>query len=442
MAEAGGALVRGLYRAAGFAALPLVPFLLAWRTRKGKEERGRRDERYGRPSINRPAGPLVWIHVASVGETNAVMPLVARIAGEGITVLLTTVTVTSAAVAARRLPKGAFHQYVPLDIEPFIDRFLDAWRPDIALFFESELWPTIMMRLAARGIPEIRINARMTERSFARWEKLGPIMRPLFSQIALTLAQSDGDAKRLAALGFGGVRSAGNLKFDVPAPGADQAALAAFRQATAGRELLVAASTHEGEEAIVAAAHRRVRAARPDFLTVIVPRHPVRGPAIRDALAAEGLAVALRSTGDAVTTATDIYVADTLGELGLFYRAAPVAFVGGTLVPVGGHNPIEAALLGAAILHGPAVANATEIYAALDRGTGTPPVTGADDLAAALLALYADPAAIEAAAARASAALAPYAGALDATLSALAPWLDPLGMAARARANGATAAAS
>lgn len=433
MAEAGGALVRGLYRAAGYAALPLVPFLLAWRTRKGKEERGRRDERYGRPSVNRPAGPLIWIHVASVGETNAVMPLIGRIAGEGITVLLTTVTVTSAAVAARRLPKGAFHQYVALDIEPFVDRFLDAWRPDIALFFESELWPTIMMRLAARGIPEIRINARMTERSFARWEKLGSIMRPLFSQIALTLAQSDGDAKRLAALGFGGVRSVGNLKFDVPAPGADEAALAAFRAATAGREVFVAASTHEGEEAIVAGAHRRVRAARPQFLTVIVPRHPVRGPAIRDALAVEGLAVALRSAGEGVGAATDVYVADTLGELGLFYRAAPVAFVGGTLVPVGGHNPIEAALLGAAILHGPAVANATEIYAALDRGTGMPPVTGAVDLAASLLALYADPAVIEAAAARASAALAPYAGALDATLSALAPWLEPLGMAARAR---------
>jgi len=430
MTDLVGGSARGLYRLAGYAAMPLVPLLLAWRTRKGKEERTRRDERYGRPSINRPAGPLVWIHVASVGETNAVMPLIARIAAEGLTVLLTSVTVTSARVAAQRLPRGAIHQYAPLDIEPFIDRFLDAWKPDLALFFESELWPTTMTRLAARRIPEIRINARMTPRSFRRWRRFGGAMAPLFEGVELALAQSDGDAERLRALGLKQARSVGNLKFDVPAPGAEPLALEDFRRETEGRAVFVAASTHEGEETVVAEAHRAVRARRPEFLSVVVPRHPVRGPALAASLAAAGFSVALRSRGDRVTDATDLYIADTLGELGLFYRTAPAAFIGGTLVPVGGHNPIEAALLETAILHGPQVENAAEIFKALDRGTGRAPVTDAESLAEALDELYADPAALQVLAERGTAALAPFSGALDATLAALRPYLAPLVVAA------------
>ncbi len=425
-----GGTARGLYRLAGYAALPLVPLLLGWRTRKGKEDPVRRGERYGRPSVARPAGPLVWVHVASVGETNAVMPLIQRITAEGLTVLLTSVTVTSARVAAQRLPRGALHQYAPLDIEPFIERFLDAWKPDLALFFESELWPTTMARLAARRIPEIRINARMTARAFRRWSRLTGAMRPLFGGIDMALAQSEGDAERLRALGVKQARSVGNLKFDVPAPGVESAALDDFAAATTGREIFLAASTHEGEETVVAAAHSALRSERPGFLTVIVPRHPVRGPALAASLAASGLSVALRSRGDGVTEATDLYIADTLGELGLFYRAAPVAFIGGTLVPVGGHNPIEAALLGAAILHGPQVENASAIYAALDAGTGVAPVTDSGSLAAALRPLYADAAVAEALAASGAAALAPFSGALEATLAALRPYLAPLVVAA------------
>ncbi len=426
MTDIVGSSARGLYRLAGYAALPLVPLLLAWRTRRGKEEHARRNERYGRPTVARPSGPLVWVHVASVGETNAVMPLIARLAAEGITVLLTSVTVTSARVAAQRLPKGALHQYAPLDIEPIVDRFLDAWKPDLALFFESELWPTTMTRLAARRIPEIRINARMTARAYRRWKKLAGAMRPLFGGIELALAQGQGDAERLRALGLPRVQCVGNLKFDVPAPGADPAARAAFEEETVGRTLFLAAQTHEGEETVVAAAHRTLRRARPDFLTVVVPRHPVRGPALAAQFAAAGFSVALRSRGEPITAATDLYIADTMGELGLFYRAAPVAFVGGTLVPVGGHNPIEPALLGTAILHGPQVENAREIYAALDAGTGREPVNDAASLAAALGPLYADPAAAEALGERGAAALAPFSGALEATLAALRPYLAPL----------------
>lgn len=410
------------YGLAGRALVPFVPLLLARRARQGKEEVARRGERYGRAGRARPNGPLVWIHAASVGETNAVLPLVRRIAAGGTTVLLTTITVTSAEIAARQLPPGALHQYAPLDIVPFVDRFLAGWRPDLALFVESELWPVMTLRLKALGIAQIRVNARMSERSFARWRKLRAA-RPLFEGTTLALAQSEGDALRLRALGLPEVRSVGNLKFDVPPPGADPEALAAVSAMMAGREIFVAASTHEGEETIVAAAHRNLRARRPHLLTVIAPRHPVRGAALRDALAAGGLAVALRSRGEPVTPETDIYLADTLGELGLFYRLAPVALVGGTLVPVGGHNPIEAARLDTAILHGPHVQNAAEIYAALDRGTGTGPVGDANELADALAALFADPRRIADRARDAAAALDHFAGALDATMAALAPFL-------------------
>lgn len=414
------------YGLAGRALMPFVPLLLARRARRGKEEVARQDERYGRAGQPRPDGPLVWIHAASVGETNAVLPLVRRIAASGTTVLLTTITVTSAEIAAKQLPPGALHQYAPLDIAPYVDRFLDTWRPDAALFVESELWPVMTLRLAARGIAQIRVNARMSERSFARWRKFSGV-RPLFEGTTLALAQSEGDALRLRALGLRQARSVGNLKFDVPPPGADPQALAAIKALTEGREIFVAASTHDGEEAIVAAAHRRLRTRRPDLLTVIVPRHPVRGTALRDALATSGLAVAQRSRSEPVTSETDIYLADTLGELGLFYRLAPVALIGGTLVPVGGHNPIEAARLDTAIVHGPYVHNAAEIYDALDRGTASAPVADASELADVLEALFADPQAMRYRAQRAAEALDPYTGALDATMAALAPYLAEAG---------------
>ncbi|MCX5497365.1 3-deoxy-D-manno-octulosonic acid transferase [Kaistia dalseonensis] len=433
MFEASGGPLLLAYRLAGYAALPVVPFLLAYRTAKGKEERARRDERYGRASINRPAGPLVWVHAASVGETNAVLPLVKRIVDEGLNVLFTTVTVTSAAVAAKRLPRGAFHQFSPLDLTPFVDRFLDYWKPDIAISVESEIWPGMMSGLARRGIPQIFVNARMSERSFTRWDKLGRAVSPLFSRVSLALAQSDGDGERLAALGMKQVRVTGNLKFDVPPPYASPEAVSAFAAHIAGRSVFVAASTHPGEEEVVAAAHRVLRHRRRELLTIIVPRHPVRGAEIREQLLQRGLVVATRSLDEPVTPETDIYLADTLGEIGLFYRVAPVAFIGGTLVPIGGHNPIEPAQLNAAILHGPHVHNAAEIYAALDRSGRAELVRGSEELASILDELFADPTAMQRRAAKAAEAIAPYTGALDATMKSLIPYIQPLAIAARLR---------
>jgi 3-deoxy-D-manno-octulosonic-acid transferase len=419
---AAGALF-GAYRLIGIAAIPAVPLILARRAARGKEDRARLGERYGRASLPRPDGQLVWVHAASVGETNAVLPLIRRIVEEGVSVVQTSVTVTSARIAATALPKGAVHQFVPVDIAPFVGRFLTHWRPDAALFVESELWPATMMQLGAFGVPQVLVNARLSERSFRGWQRFGRGARALFSRIDLCLAQSAGDGERYAGLGARAVEVTGNLKFDAPPLAADLDEVAAFRLSIGKRPVWIAASTHEGEEEIAASAHRLLRVRYSDLLTLIAPRHPVRGEAIAATLAGQGFAVARRSAGEPLTPATEIYVADTLGELGLFYRLAPIAFLGGSLVPRGGQNPIEPTRLGTAVLHGPLVENFREIYATLDDATGTRPIEGPDTLAGALDRLTASPALRERQAAEAAAALASYSGALDRTMKALRPYL-------------------
>lgn len=423
----GARLALGAYRALGQALRPLIPLALARRARRGKEDPVRVGERYGIASLPRPAGRVAWIHAASVGETNAVLGLAAQVVAHGFKVVLTTVTVTSAALAARRLPEGAVHQFSPLDVSPFVGRFLDHWRPDIAIFVESEVWPTTVMALAGRGIPQVRVNAHMSERSARGWRRFAGLSATLFGHFAACLAQSEADGARYRALGAKNVIVTGNLKFDEPPLSFDQARLQAFLAEAGGRRLWLAASTHAGEEEIAAAAHRMLARDHPGLLTVIVPRHPARGEEIAAMLAGEGIVVARRSLAEPLTPETGIYLADTLGELGLFYHAAPVAFVGATLAPIGGHNPIEPVRLGAVVVHGPHTQNAAEIYAALDAGGGAIPVVDAAGLAAAVAGLLDDPDALRSHRARAAATLEPFTGALDRTLSALAPWLSPDG---------------
>lgn len=415
--------VFGVYRVAGVAVRPLVPLILAFRAARGKEDRGRAGERYGRSGLKRPEGRVIWVHAASVGETNAVMPLVQRLSGAGFRVLFTSTTVTAANIAAQRLPPTAIHQFGPLDIAPYVDRFLNHWKPEFVIFVESELWPTIITRLEENVVPLIVVNARLSERSFRGWHRVQAIARYLFRRIGLVLAQSEEDGARFRSLGAGKVLVTGNLKFDSPPLAADPDEFDRLQSAIAQRPVWVAASTHDGEEAMVADAHRLIRERVPGVLTVLVPRHPERGGAVREVLAARRLSVAQRSRGEPLLREIDVYLADTLGELGLFYRAAPVAFLGGSLVPKGGQNPIEPAKLVTAVLHGPHVFNFTDIFAVLDKAAPAPAISDAGSLAGAVVSLLASPRIAADLAAAAASAMTPLSGALDATMLALRPYI-------------------
>nr|WP_321458152.1 3-deoxy-D-manno-octulosonic acid transferase [uncultured Cohaesibacter sp.] len=421
-----GRFALSAYRVAGYAASPLAPVLVALRARKGKEIPVRRKERYGKTTIARPSGPLIWVHAASVGETNAVLPLIKLITEGGTQVLLTTVTATSAQVAQKHLPKGAFHQFVPFDIAPFVSRFLNFWRPDMALFVESEIWPFILSELNNRDIPMIVVNGRMSERSFKRWSKFPSVFKQMFGNVPLCLAQTPEDRDRYSKLGVSQVEVAGNLKFDVPPPEADPQQLERFRLAIGNRPVWVAASTHPGEERLLAQAHSRMAVRIPNLLTIIVPRHPERSDDIMKELTGFVPRMQRRSEEPDLFPKTDIYIADTIGELGLFYRLSRIAFVGGSLVNHGGQNPIEPARLGCTILHGPGIGNFYNIYDALDRTGGAECLNNERELIQALARLISSPAEIDRRVELARRALRPFSGALDTTMLALNPFLEPL----------------
>jgi 3-deoxy-D-manno-octulosonic-acid transferase len=415
------------YRLASGAAAPaLAPRLLTWRLKRGKENPTRLAERYGEASLPRPRGPLIWVHGASVGEMLAVIPLIERLRAKHFAVLMTSGTVTSAALAEQRLPHGALHQFIPLDAPRFVGRFLDHWRPDLALFVESDLWPNLIVDCADRNIPMILLNGRVSERSFKRWRILPRAIAALLGRFELCLAQSNADAQRYGALGAPHIRSIGNLKLDVPAPPADPPTLSKLTGIVVTRSVIAAASTHPSEEDEIIAAHRRLRDKYPRLLTIIAPRHPERGPKIAEAAKGAGLTVALRSQDDLPKPETDVFIADTLGELGLIYRLAPIVFMGGSLVSRGGQNPIEAIRLGAAIVHGPHVWNFAEIYESLDAAHGAALVADEDALTTCLAGWLANPMARKAAADAAAATVEKLGGALDRTLVALEPYLMQL----------------
>jgi 3-deoxy-D-manno-octulosonic-acid transferase len=412
------------YRLLSAAARPLTPLLLAQRLKRGKEHRQRFGERRGESHLERPAGPLVWLHGASVGELASVLPLIESIAARDINMLVTTGTVTSSGLAEQRLPRGVLHQFMPLDVPVFVRRFLDHWQPDLALFVESDLWPNVVIETSRRDVPMVLVNGRLSERSFRRWNRLPTAIVNLLERFDVCLARTPADGERLSGLGAGNVITTGNLKLDVPAPPANAEKLKALQLAIGGRPIMAAASTHAGEEELMIAAHQRLRANFPGLLTIIAPRHPERGLDI--AAAAGTLSVALRSRGELPKRATEIYVADTLGELGLLYRIAPVVFVGGSLIKHGGQNPIEAAKLGAAVLHGPHVWNFSEIYAALDEAHGAELVGDANRLTAGLAVLLGQPAARQRIAEAGRATVESLGGALDRTLQMLDPYLMQL----------------
>ncbi len=412
-----------VYRKLSSAVVPLAPALINRRLKQGKEDPERIGERRGMSRDVRPAGPLVWIHGASVGEVLAAAALVERLRALNIRILLTSGTVTSAAIVAKRFPPDVIHQYVPFDSPRYVARFLDHWRPSLALFIESDLWPNLILQSAARRLPMVLINGRMSQRSFPRWRRMSGTISALLDKFDLCLAQSNTDGERFAALGSRNVIVTGNLKLDVAAPPADPVKLEKLIAVTRGRPVVVAASTHPGEEEILIEMQRTLAGFFPQLLTVIVPRHPDRGGGIAKMIEAAGLKAALRSGQELPTAGTDIYVADTLGELGLFYRLAPIVFMGGSLVEHGGQNPIEAVKLGGAILHGPHVFNFADVYEALDQAGGARVAADREALVKQLGQLLADLDARDQLVAASGKVVEQLGGALERTLGALEPYL-------------------
>jgi 3-deoxy-D-manno-octulosonic-acid transferase len=405
------------WRWLGIAVTPLAPLLLRERAARGQEDRARMGERLGVASAARPEGRLVWIHGASVGESLAALPLIEKLLAEDIRVLVTSGTVTSAGMMLARLPQGAIHQYVPLDTPRAAARFLDHWKPDAGLFVESDLWPNLLLEAKRRGVKLALINARISERSAAGWRRAPRMARALLSVFDAILAQDEDFAARFRALGARNVAIAGSLKADAPPLSCDEAALANMRNMIGGRPLLLAAQTHPGEDETVLPAHDALRARFADLLTIIVPRHVERGPDI--AMLCGSRISARRAAGDPITSGTAIYIADTMNELGLFYRLPSFCFLGGTLVAMQGHNPLEPAVLNCAILAGPSRANSARAFEAVLGAQGFGDVHSAGDIAREAEHLLSDPARARAAGLAAARGAVTLSGAVEKTIAAL-----------------------
>lgn len=412
-----------LWRLATRLATPLAPLILAARAARGKEDRARIRERLGHAAIARPPGRLVWVHGASVGESLSALPLIARLMAQGDgNILVTSGTVTSAQMMAARLPEGALHQFVPLDTPGAVARFLGHWQPDAGLFVESDLWPNLIGAAASRGVRLALVNARISARSARRWHWAKDSMAALLGAFDIVLAQDEVFAERFRVLGARGVQVVGSLKADAALLPVDDAALAAMKAAIGTRPVLLAAQTHPGEDETVLPAHDSLRARFPDLLTIIVPRHIARGADI--AMLCGHRPAARRSTGAAITPETAVYIADTLNELGLFYRLAHFCFLGGTLVPLGGHNPLEPAKLHCAVLAGPHTESAATAFDAVLGAQGFGRVHGSADIAREAARLIADPRAGAEAGSDAARGGATLSGAVERTAAALKVLLD------------------
>lgn len=411
------------YRYATIALSPLAPFLLRERQRRGKEDAARIGERLGHATVERPAGQLIWVHGASVGECLAALPLIdVLLKVPGRHILLTSGTVTSAKLMGERLPEKAIHQFAPVDTPAAIARFLDHWQPDAALFVDSELWPNIIRDAGGRGIPLALINGRMSERSFVNWSYAPQSAAALLSHFKVFLAQDQETAERLKMLGAKNVDVTGSLKADAPPLPAQAEKLQALRNAIGERHVWVAASTHPGEDETILPAHDALRRDFPDLLTIIVPRHPGRGNDI--AMLAGDRSVLQRSHGDLPAPDTAIYVGDTLGELGIFFRAVNFAFIGGSLIPHGGQNPLEPARLRCAVMAGPHTENFVPAYEAIFAAQGLGRVRSCAEITQLAHRFLSDPQearAIGEAAARAAVALG---GAMEKTREAIEALLE------------------
>ncbi len=409
----------GLYAVATEALEPLAPLLLRARAAAGKEDSRRLGERLGRSSKARPNAPLVWLHGVSVGESLSLLPLIDAIRAyrSYLTVLVTSGTVTSAQLLAKRLPEGVIHQFAPVDAPGAAARFLDHWRPGAAIFVESEIWPNLIAAAQRRDVRLALISARMTASSARGWRRAPATARSLLAAFDLILPQDADTRARLSGLGA----TLGpdlNLKLAGPPPPVDTAQVTTLRAAIGGRRVVLAASTHPGEEPLIAGA------VPAGALLIVAPRHPERGPQVSADLAAQGFTVARRAAGQPLGPATTAYVADTLGELGALFTVADVVVMGGSFVEgIGGHNPLEPARLGRAIVTGPQAFNARDVYAEMFTEVAAIEAADAQVLARHLQGLLANPTIARRIGETALAYAGRQGAALDAAMVLLAPLL-------------------
>ncbi len=383
------------YETATRAGRPVLEAILRLRLRRGKEDAARLGERMGRPGRPRPNGKLVWIHAASVGEAQSALILIDALErrAPGINILVTTGTVTSAAQMERRLPAFAVHQYIPLDHPAWVENFLNHWRPDLVLWMESELWPNMLGGIKRRNIPASLVNARLSDRSHRNWRFAPDAAKEVLRTFSLILAQTEKDASHYRDLGADNVIVTDNIKYSAAPLPHDDLALAALKLAVEGRPVWVYASTHAGEESLACRVHKSLRETIPNLLTIVVPRHPQRREEIAGACFENGVKYTLRSQNAALPSPDDdMYIADTMGELGLFYTLCDIAMIGRSFSNDGGggHNPVEAAQLGCAVLTGPNNQYQRQLYDDMRAGFAVIEAQDEDDLTTALRELFTD----------------------------------------------------
>jgi 3-deoxy-D-manno-octulosonic-acid transferase len=382
-------MILNLYTKTTNTIIPLLNWHLNRRVKKGKEDKARLDERRGISSIKRPAGPLIWIHTASVGEAQSALPMLKPLLSKHpkLHILFTSGTVTAAQLLADRLPERVIHQYIPLDTQKWVRSFLNHWRPNLALWVESELWPNLVIETKKRKIPMVLLNGRLSEQSFSMWKKLPKFINKLLSSFDLCLAQSEEQTKRFKSLGAKNVSVIGNLKAASDPLPVDEKKLKILEAKVHDRPIWLAASTHQGEDSLALDVHKILKEKYPDLLTIIVPRHVQRAKEIRTEIREHHFRFAQRSKKELPVSKTDIYLADTMGELGIFYRLANIVFVGGSYPrdaktgrAWGGHNPLEPAILRCAITFGTDMSNCRGVADALLCGGSAREIKNAEEL--------------------------------------------------------------
>ena len=408
---------------------PALSLLLERRLRAGKEDGKRLGERKGTAQKARPHGPLFWVHAASVGEAQSALVLIDALLAQNtaLHILVTTGTLTSARLMEKRLPERALHQFAPLDHPRWTKRFLDHWKPDAAPWMESELWPNMLAQIQDKHIPAVLVNARMSQKSFRHWKIVKPFAQNILSSFSLILAQTQKDADAYESLGGKNVTVTDNLKYAAAPLPCDEEELGRLQKALGSRPVWLYASTHAGEEDLACRVHSALKETVPDLLSVIVPRHPDRRDEILTACRTAGLTCALRGQErHAPGSGEEIYIADTLGELGLFYRLCPVAVIGRSFSRDGGggHNPVEAAQLGCAVLTGPNVQFQKQIFDEMIEKNAAVKLQSEAELETALARFFKEADTLQTAQARARDFADRKTGVLERVLTELAPVLE------------------